>query len=253
MQNQDVPVNRYVLLVDGRPALTKYLGYIQGSRKRYLGIELINEDDQGKHDGMVKGKRYFNCAAGKGLMVNPNKVAKIFPKSKKKRQVLEAARFNELCDSFAGVGYNKKMIDSIIVALVHQEPELGGTFPNMTMNIIFDMAGLLVHKDFSDLAGEYECRKQYGGSLRNWHIRCSFESNGIFKLIAKSVDGFYSESGHFDATDKQVQMQSRDAVGAIGPVFHGSCHQRGPIVKRIVEIKKLKRFKLEGQRSFRVG
>ena len=47
----------------------------------YVGVEL--DEPNGKHDGRVKGKRYFKCRDKHGYMA-PHDVFELFGKSKKK-------------------------------------------------------------------------------------------------------------------------------------------------------------------------
>ncbi|XP_041350917.1 uncharacterized protein LOC121369903 [Gigantopelta aegis] len=50
----------------------KYVGHLPGRSDAYLGVELHKEE--GKHDGMFDGIRYFKCKPNKGVFVAFNKV-----------------------------------------------------------------------------------------------------------------------------------------------------------------------------------
>ena len=53
----------------------RFVGETTFSSGAWVGVELDAPD--GKHDGVVNGKRYFQCDDGKGLFVRPSQVAKL--------------------------------------------------------------------------------------------------------------------------------------------------------------------------------
>ncbi|XP_045623187.2 CAP-Gly domain-containing linker protein 3 isoform X1 [Procambarus clarkii] len=50
----------------------KYIGQVDFEAGTWLGVEL--RAAKGRHDGMVRGRRYFTCRPHHGIMVKPNKV-----------------------------------------------------------------------------------------------------------------------------------------------------------------------------------
>ncbi|XP_069954051.1 CAP-Gly domain-containing linker protein 3 isoform X1 [Cherax quadricarinatus] len=50
----------------------KYIGQVDFESGTWLGVEL--RAAKGRHDGMVRGRRYFTCRPRHGIMVKPNKV-----------------------------------------------------------------------------------------------------------------------------------------------------------------------------------
>ena len=52
-------------LRDGRIGQCKFVGKINGKKGEWVGLELENEFE-GKHDGMLNGIRYFKCSFGQG-------------------------------------------------------------------------------------------------------------------------------------------------------------------------------------------
>eukprot|EP01083_Nonionella_stella_P040428 109719_1 len=58
-----------VKLQDGREATVKFEGSVLFSSGYFVGIAL--DEQTGKHDGRINGRRYFHCAKGHGLFVRP--------------------------------------------------------------------------------------------------------------------------------------------------------------------------------------
>lgn len=57
----------------GKRGVVTFVGKAETLAAGYwIGIQY--DEPVGKHDGMVKGKRYFSCPAGHGVMVRPDKV-----------------------------------------------------------------------------------------------------------------------------------------------------------------------------------
>ena len=52
--------------------MVKYIGPVHFAEGIWLGVEL--RDKKGKHNGFIKGKKYFHCKSGHGIMVPPSKV-----------------------------------------------------------------------------------------------------------------------------------------------------------------------------------
>jgi len=76
----DVHVGDLVLLSRGREGVIRYLGPIDGmKRKEIIGIELSTWSEKG-HDGSYKGKQYFRCNDGRGYFTTRASVAKILKK-----------------------------------------------------------------------------------------------------------------------------------------------------------------------------
>eukprot|EP01084_Bolivina_argentea_P084987 153638_1 len=65
----------------GKKGYVRYVGTIQSKPDIYIGVELDAPD--GKHDGRVKGKRYFKCRDKYGYMA-PHETFELFGKSKRK-------------------------------------------------------------------------------------------------------------------------------------------------------------------------
>ena len=66
-----------------------YAGRVDGKEEFYLGIDL--DEASGRNDGLVQGRRYFQCAQGHGVFVPPDKVRKI-PVSEAMATALEEER-----------------------------------------------------------------------------------------------------------------------------------------------------------------
>ena len=66
----------------GNKGYVRYVGTVEKKEDAiYIGVEL--DEPNGKHDGRVKGKRYFRCRDKHGYMA-PMDVFELFGKSKKK-------------------------------------------------------------------------------------------------------------------------------------------------------------------------
>jgi len=55
------------VVTKGRPGTVRYIGALDGTKGTWFGLELDNAD--GKHNGTLKGRSYFECAALHGLFV----------------------------------------------------------------------------------------------------------------------------------------------------------------------------------------
>jgi len=249
---EEIPVNRYVRLKDGRVGLVKFYGYIDGKRKRFVGVQLIDSD--GKHDGTIKGKTYFSCPAGRGLMTSPKKIEKIFPARMKKRQVREECRLDRFYSQFPAVGMYADRLKSATRALVNAESSLSGIFSDETLNLIFAYAEFL--RDVDDSAqlyqGNYHFRVQRMGSeVKDWKIDMTLFQNGSYEITGLSTVGYcakydYVETGSFSVYQKSFDLESDNAEGEnIGSIFHGTCHKNGSKVRRSMKIKDVLRFKTE--------
>eukprot|EP01084_Bolivina_argentea_P257747 434314_1 len=75
-------INDHVLLTNDREGIIRYIGEVEFTRGILYGIELLN-DATGKHDGMIKEKRYFQTKPKKGTFVRENKI--LGKKEKKKK------------------------------------------------------------------------------------------------------------------------------------------------------------------------
>lgn len=53
--------------------MIKYIGRVDFESGVWLGVEM-RTSGRGKHDGAVRGRRYFTSRPGHGIMVRPNKV-----------------------------------------------------------------------------------------------------------------------------------------------------------------------------------
>jgi len=67
------PNHRY-RLDDGRIGICKFRGRTLFGKSSEDWVGLLVEHGVGVHNGTVKGKTYFRCAAGKGIMVRPQRV-----------------------------------------------------------------------------------------------------------------------------------------------------------------------------------
>ena len=76
----------FVLLKDGKlkgkKGYVRYVGKVVAKTGIFVGIELDAPD--GKHNGTVKGKRYFKCRDRYGYMA-PHETFELFGKSKNKK------------------------------------------------------------------------------------------------------------------------------------------------------------------------
>lgn len=75
-----IEVGDRCVLIDGRVGTVRYAGTTGFAKGNWFGVAL--DKPEGKHNGMVKGKRYFDCPAQHGVFVRMNKIAKV--KSAKK-------------------------------------------------------------------------------------------------------------------------------------------------------------------------
>lgn len=69
-----VAVGDRVLVNGTKPGFLRYLGTAEFAPGEWAGVEL--DDPQGKNDGSVAGKRYFNCSPMHGLFAPAHKVTK---------------------------------------------------------------------------------------------------------------------------------------------------------------------------------
>lgn len=75
-----IEVGDRCVLIDGRVGTVRYAGTTAFAKGNWFGVAL--DKPEGKHNGMVKGKRYFDCPPQHGVFVRMNKIAKV--KSAKK-------------------------------------------------------------------------------------------------------------------------------------------------------------------------
>ena len=71
----------------GKKGYVRFVGTVEGKPDIYVGVELDAPD--GKHDGRVKGKRYFKCRDKYGYMA-PHETFELFGKSLKLKKKLLA-------------------------------------------------------------------------------------------------------------------------------------------------------------------
>merc|ERR1712228_50748 len=69
-----VKVNRRYRIDDGRIGICRYRGRTAFGKDGEDWIGMMVEYGDGIHNGTVKGKKYFICAAGKGIMVRPQRI-----------------------------------------------------------------------------------------------------------------------------------------------------------------------------------
>jgi hypothetical protein len=60
------------ILTSGRRGVVHFFGLVAFATGKYVGIEL--EEPAGKHDGSMKGERYFTCPPNHGVFVKPSMV-----------------------------------------------------------------------------------------------------------------------------------------------------------------------------------
>ena len=61
-------VGDHVALVDGsKTGMLRYLGTTTTKEGLWAGIE-VDDEYEGKHDGMFMDERYFTCAPGRGIL-----------------------------------------------------------------------------------------------------------------------------------------------------------------------------------------
>jgi len=82
-----VLVGRCYELQDGRKARLKFLGDTKFAGGEWLGMELLEGQGEGKHDGVVKGKRYFKTSnrPPRGIFVRRKKIKVEIPDVKAPR------------------------------------------------------------------------------------------------------------------------------------------------------------------------
>ncbi|GAB6022100.1 CAP-Gly domain-containing linker protein 4 [Chamberlinius hualienensis] len=61
------------VLVHNQLGVIRYVGEVDFTEGTWVGVEL--SVPEGRHDGAVKGRRYFQCKPGHGLLVRPNRVS----------------------------------------------------------------------------------------------------------------------------------------------------------------------------------
>lgn len=67
-----VSVGDSVELSKDRVGVIRYKGPLDGKNGVFYGVELTK--GQGKHSGLFKGKRYFDCPKGKGVFVDKKQI-----------------------------------------------------------------------------------------------------------------------------------------------------------------------------------
>merc|ERR1712154_715819 len=78
----------------GNKGYVRYVGTVESKEDQiYVGVEL--DDANGKHDGKVKGKRYFQCRDKYGYMA-PHDTFELFGKSKKKKKFIKKIKINKI-------------------------------------------------------------------------------------------------------------------------------------------------------------
>jgi len=65
---KEIRVGDTIKLAGGDKATVHYVGPVHYANGEFVGVVMKNPS-KGKNDGSVKGKRYFSCAPGAGLMV----------------------------------------------------------------------------------------------------------------------------------------------------------------------------------------
>ena len=71
-----IKVGDIVRLAGGDKATVAYVGSVDYANGEFVGVVMHNKS-KGKNDGSVKGKRYFTCPLGAGLMVKLRDVEKV--------------------------------------------------------------------------------------------------------------------------------------------------------------------------------
>ncbi|XP_065196059.1 CAP-Gly domain-containing linker protein 3-like [Sycon ciliatum] len=69
--NDAVDLMNCKVLVNSEMAVIKYIGEVDFGDGVWLGVDM--KTSSGKHDGSVKGKRYFTCKQDHGLMIKPQR------------------------------------------------------------------------------------------------------------------------------------------------------------------------------------
>ena len=77
----DVQVGARVLVHGENLGTVRYAGTTSFQTGKWVGVEL--DDQLGKNNGVVQGKRYFECRSNHGVFVRPAHI-KILPPSSKK-------------------------------------------------------------------------------------------------------------------------------------------------------------------------
>jgi len=71
--NQRFALGDRVADVEGHRATVRYVGAVDGYPGEWVGLEW-DAPGRGKHDGTVKGKRYFGCPEGQGSLAREHKL-----------------------------------------------------------------------------------------------------------------------------------------------------------------------------------
>lgn len=74
LKAEDLKVGDYVLLTKERAGLIKWIGDVHYDEGKHFGVELIGS--LGKHSGTWRGKKYFECAEMRGMLVKMDRVRK---------------------------------------------------------------------------------------------------------------------------------------------------------------------------------
>ena len=68
--DQSISVGDRVCLIDGHEGIIRYVGKIHIHKGTYYGIELV-DGSNGKHDGSLDGKKYFEHTGVAGCCLAP--------------------------------------------------------------------------------------------------------------------------------------------------------------------------------------
>lgn len=98
----------------GRIGVVRYMGVPDGEKITVVGLELTNWDTKGT-EGEYKGKKYFECAQGRGYFTQPEKIAEVVQAARTEPVSQPAAPIaqDERIQENSGEGDNCKVGDTV--------------------------------------------------------------------------------------------------------------------------------------------
>lgn len=101
LTEDDISVGDHIEITKGRAGEVKFKGKVHYAEGIHFGIELIGS--VGKHSGSWRGKKYFDCATDRGMLVQMDRVRKKIPNPHK-----QVSGKGGSSRDLSKIGYSKK-------------------------------------------------------------------------------------------------------------------------------------------------